>query len=173
MKTSPSSTAAGNGQSAMKYNSLRMGNFLLTLGIMVLSFVFYSLGLFGEVEGPLTPARLGDTLAALGVTKRHIVALLLAASFFSAIWNRLFNALYRKMGARLVCTHKETEQGPTCGAAVKREEVVRHHQQVRIRYVCGKGHRCRQPDFKTFEKGPVSRSIALCSIVFLAAIFLS
>ncbi len=173
MKSIPSPEIS-EGRPVSRNSAQRLGNFFLSLGIMALSFVFYSLGLFGDVEGPLNPARLGSTLAALGLTKQHLIALLLTLSIFATVWDRLFNAVYRRTGARRICAYKEKDQPKPCGSAVKRETNTRRQtDQTRVRYVCEKGHRCAESDFKPWCKGPLSRSVGLCSLVFLTAIFLS
>lgn len=63
--------------------------------VMGLSFVLYYLGLFGEVEGPLTPERIGDRLAAMGVSGDHLFYLFLLLTVIAVTWNWLYNATGR------------------------------------------------------------------------------
>ena len=51
----------------------RLRSFGISMIVMGISFVFYYLGLFGTVEGPLNPDRIGMTLAGMGVEKWHVV----------------------------------------------------------------------------------------------------
>ena len=50
-------------------------------------FFLYYLGCFGTVDGPLTPAKMGAALAGLGVTRRHVILLLLSILIGAISWN--------------------------------------------------------------------------------------
>jgi hypothetical protein len=60
--------------------------------VMGASFLLYYLGLFGGVEGPLEPAKIGDTLASLGVSNYHVLGIFLLFMLISLTWNHIYNA---------------------------------------------------------------------------------
>jgi hypothetical protein len=148
----------------------RMGNFLLTIGVMVLSFFLYDLGLFGG-EGPLTPPKIGIYLDGLGVTRRHVLVMSLSFLIFSATWNWIYNFVSHRLGERLTCLNPGPDGDELCGARVKRETVVsKVTGKEQIRYVCSHGHRSDKAHFHPVAKGTVSHcvwvmSLVLCCIV--------
>lgn len=73
----------------------RLQNLGLSMMVMGLSFVFYYLGFFGGVEGPLSPGRIGDALARLGFSGRHLLMLCLSLTAIALTWNWLYNAFRR------------------------------------------------------------------------------
>jgi hypothetical protein len=149
----------------------RIGNFLLTLGIMALSFFFYEMGLFGGVEGPLNPEQIGTTLARAGMTRVHLGAILLSVAFYALTWNWVLNAWYRRTGMRMTCTHAGGEDYASCGAPARREKSTeRKTGKGRIYYLCSKGHRCSQADFHPIIKGAISNSVWPCCLLFSLAI---
>ena len=79
----------------------RLHNFGLTMVIMGASFILYYLGLFGTVEGPLTPANIGASLSSLGVTQRHVILMLLALLIGAITWNWIFNLTCFAAGRRM------------------------------------------------------------------------
>ncbi len=72
----------------------RLQNFGLSMIVMVVSFLLYYLGLFGGVEGPLKPARIGETLASLGVSNYHVLGTCLVFMLISLTWNHVYNACH-------------------------------------------------------------------------------
>jgi len=149
----------------------RMGNFLLTVGVMLLSFFLYDLGLFGGVEGPLNPAKIGIYLDGLGMTRRHVLMMSLSFLIFSATWNWIYNFVSYRIGERLTCLKPGPDGNELCGARVKREKVVsKVTGKEQIRYVCTCGHRSDKAHFHPVVKGTVSHcmwvmSLVLCCIV--------
>ena len=73
----------------------RMHNFGLTLVVMGASFALYYLGLFGSVSGPLEPGRIGDSLADLGISDRHVLVICLSLMVLAITWNWIYNAVNR------------------------------------------------------------------------------
>ncbi|MFO7652917.1 MAG: hypothetical protein R6X25_03745 [Candidatus Krumholzibacteriia bacterium] len=58
-------------------------------GGMLFCFVLHDLGLFGGVEGPLQPGRIGARLAAAGVGRGDLLALLGGFTLLAGTWNWL------------------------------------------------------------------------------------
>lgn len=73
----------------------RLQNFGLSMIVMGASFLLYYLGLFGGVEGPLEPARIGDNLASLGISNYHVLGACLLFMIISLTWNHVYNACQR------------------------------------------------------------------------------
>jgi hypothetical protein len=94
----------------------RLHNFGLTMVIMGASFILYYLGLFGTVEGPLTPANLGASLSSLGVTQRHVILMLLALLIGAITWNWIFNLTRFVAGRRMTCLARSKDADGFCGA---------------------------------------------------------
>ncbi len=69
----------------------RLQNFGLSMIVMGISFLLYYMGLFGGVEGPLEPAKIGDTLGSLGVSNYHILGICLLFMVISLTWNNVYN----------------------------------------------------------------------------------
>ena len=99
----------GNDQLQRGFGRNRLHSFGLTMIVMAISFGLYYLGLFGTVEGPLTPANMGATLSGLGVTQRHVIMVLISILIFAVSWNWIFNLSSALAGARMTC--KATEKG--------------------------------------------------------------
>ena len=66
-----------------------------TLVVMGGSFFLYYLGLFGNVDGPLSPDRIGLYLAGAGITKIQVKLFLLALLVLSLTWNYPINLINR------------------------------------------------------------------------------
>lgn len=162
-----------NSTPASRPQSGRIGNFMLTLGIMALSFFFYELGLFGGVQGPLNPEQLGATLARAGITRLHLAMFFLFCSFYALTWNWVLNAWHRRNGNRLTCIHAGEEDCGPCGAPVRRQRRTGGKiGRDRIFFLCSNGHRCSQADFHPVTKGALSNCIWTCCLLFaLAFIF--
>ena len=94
----------GPGQPRKAFARSRLYNFGLTMVVMGASFILYYLGLFGTVDGPLTPANMGATLSGLGVTQRHVIIMLLSLLIGAVSLNWLFNLTSAMIGARMTCS---------------------------------------------------------------------
>lgn len=135
----------------------------LTFIIMVVSFVLYGLGLFGTVEGPLHPERIGTTLAKMGVTGSHFVVLFALISIIAVTWDRLFNHICLWLGLRLTCRQEVDNGGTRCGAPVVRN---RTEESGTEELVCAEGHKRLDAQFHPIQKGLASRVVFL---VFLTS----
>jgi hypothetical protein len=151
----------------------RLHNFGLTLVIMGASFILYYLGLFGTVEGPLTPGNLGTALAGLGVTRQHVIMVLLSVLIGALSWNWVFNLTSLAIGNRLTCKAGVNGGDDVCGAPVKRSRrVSRRSGQTMVEYVCSCGHRRAEAHFHPLRKGSVSNTVWMACLAFvLIAIF--
>ena len=152
----------------------RLYNFGLTMVVMGASFVLYYLGLFGTVDGPLTPANMGAALSGLGVTQRHVIMVLLAILIGALSWNWIFNLTSAFIGARMTCKAMGKDGDGVCGAAVKRTRHVskRSGGQTVVEYVCTHGHRRTEAHFHPVKKGPISNTACLACLAFvLIAVF--
>ena len=150
----------------------RLIRFCLSMLVMVVCFPLYYLGLFGSVEGPLNPARIGDTLAGMGVTQTHSMVLFLSFSIFAVSWNWIYNAVSLWMGSRLTCNRKTDEDGTACGAVVKREKAMHKKTgQVTMRYVCAKGHNRPDAHCHPVKKGTFSHTLWVTSLCFCIIVF--
>ncbi len=86
----------------------RLQNFGVTMVVMGASFGLYYQGLFGGVSGPLQPERIGDRLAAMGFSDRHLLAMLLSFMVIAITWNWVYNAFNRLFGKPVICVKKGT-----------------------------------------------------------------
>lgn len=159
----------GTGQSGRGFVRSRLHNFGLTMVVMGASFILYYLGLFGTVDGPLTPANMGTALAGLGVTQRHVIMVLLSILIFALSWNWVFNLTSAFIGARMTC--KATQKGVDgglCGAPVKRtRHVSKRTGQTVVEYVCPNGHRRSEAHFHPIKKGSVSNTVWMACLAFV------
>ena len=73
----------------------RLQNFGLTLVVMGISFGLYYLGFFGGVPGPLSPERIGDALAGMGISDLHLLILCLSLTAVALTWNWLYNIIVK------------------------------------------------------------------------------
>lgn len=139
----------------------------ITMVVMGVSFALYYLGLFGGVAGPLAPAKLGTTLAGLGVTRRHVLAGLLVLLILTGTWNWILNLAGRMTGSRLRCTGPGGAGRDACGETVRRERsVAKGGGRMRTCYVCPRGHRRPEARFLPVRKGPVSHALWVTALVF-------
>jgi len=146
----------------------RLQSFGLTMIVMGACFIFYYLGLFGTVEGPLTPARIGTALSSLGMTQRHVIAILLSILIAAVSWNWLFNLTSLLAGHRMTCTARPKGADRVCGAPVKRTRHIAKRSGRRVVvYVCACGHRRPEAHFHPLKKGTVSNTIWLACLVFV------
>ena len=146
----------------------RLHNFGLTMVVMGASFILYYLGLFGTVEGPLTPANMGTALSGMGVTRFHVILFLALILVGAAIWNWALNLIYFAMGCRLTCKATGNGAKSACGATVKRtRRVSRRSGKTMVEYVCTHGHRRPDAHFHPIKKGTSSHVIWLACLAFL------
>ena len=137
--------------------------------VMIVCFPLYYLGLFGSVDGPLNPARLGERLAGMGISRTHSMVFFLTFLIVAVSWNWIFNLVSLAMGSRMTCTRPKAGGSP-CGAAVRRDKTENQNQTV---YICVKNHRRTDAHFHPVRKGAVSHSIWLISLVFCIIVFIS
>lgn len=151
----------------------RLQYFGLTMVVMGASFILYYLGLFGTVEGPLTPSHMGDVLSAMGVTQRHVIIVLFSILIFAFSWNWVFNLTSLVAGNRMTCLAKGKDADDVCGAPVKRSRhVSKRTGGTVVEYVCAHGHRRSSAHFHPLKKGAVSNTVCLACISFvLIAVF--
>jgi len=148
----------------------RLIRMLLSLLVMVLCFPLYYLGLFGSVEGPLNPARIGDFLAGMGVTKIHSLAFFLSFLIIAVSWNWIYNIVSLLVGARLTCK-KVDEEGKPCGARVERRKVEQKKTGQKVaQYVCANGHKRPDAHFHPVRKGTISHTVWLVALSFCVVV---
>jgi hypothetical protein len=151
----------------------RLASFGLTLIVMGASFGLYYLGLFGTVDGPLAPARMGTALAEMGVSQRHVIVMLLTLLIGALTWNWIFNLASMLAGQRMTCNAVDKATGETCGAAVQRlKHQAKRSGQTVVEYRCPHGHLRPEAHFHPVRKGTVSNTIWIgCAIFTMIAIF--
>ena len=150
----------------------RLVRMLLSLLVMAFCFPLYYLGLFGSVEGPLNPARIGDALAGMGVTKTDSLVFFLSFLIIAVSWNWIYNIVSLLVGARLTCK-KTDEEGKPCGARVERRKVeLKKTGQKVAQYVCTNGHKRPDAHFHPVRKGMVSHTVWLVALSFCVVVFL-
>ena len=141
--------------------------------VMGASFGLYYLGLFGTVDGPLAPARMGTTLAEMGVNQRHVIVMLLSVLIAAVSWNWVYNFASLISGQRMTCNAVDKATAEVCGAAVQRyKHVSKRGGQTVVEYRCPHGHRRPEAHFHPVRKGTLSHTIWIgCAIFTLIAIF--
>ena len=150
----------------------RLVRMSLSTVVMLLCFPLYYLGLFGSVEGPLNPARIGDFLAGMGVTKTHSLVFFLSFLIIAVSWNWIYNIVSLLVGARLTC-NKADEEGKPCGARVERRKVEQKKTGQKVaQYVCANGHKRPDAHFHPVQKGMVSHTVWLVALTFCVVVFL-
>ena len=142
--------------------------------VMILCFPLYYLGLFGSVEGPLNPARIGASLAGMGVTKTHSLVFFLSFLIIAVSWNWIYNMVSLLTGSRLTC-NKLDEEGKPCGARVERRKVEQKKTgQKGVQYVCASGHKRPDAHFHPVQKGTFSHTVWVIALIFcVIVLFLS
>jgi hypothetical protein len=149
----------------------RLVRMSLSTVVMILCFPLYYLGLFGSVEGPLNPARIGDSLAGMGVTKTHSLVFFLSFLIIAVSWNWIYNIVSLLMGSRLTC-NKLDEEGKPCGARVERRKVEQKKSGQKVaQYVCANGHKRPDAHFHPVRKGMVSHTVWLVALTFCVVVF--
>lgn len=141
----------------------RLYRFGLTMIVMGASFGLYYLGLFGGVDGPLNPDRIGEKLAALGFSNRHLLTVLMVFLVVAIIWNWLYNALNRFFGRRMTCSLRLKDTQALCALPVRRDSSGQ--------FVCSAGHRCHSARFNPVKKGTVAHFIWMMFLIFSAMVF--
>jgi len=158
-----------NGLSFVHKRLVRMS---LSTVVMILCFPLYYLGLFGSVEGPLNPARIGDFLAGMGVTKTHSLVFFLSFLIIAVSWNWIYNIVSLLVGSRLTCK-KLDEEGKPCGARVERRKAEQKKTGQKVtQYVCANGHKRPDAHFHPVQKGMVSHTVWLVALTFCVVVFL-
>lgn len=156
---------------SLSFIQRRMIRMCLSMLVMILCFPLYYSGLFGTVDGPLHPSRIGQSLASMGVTQTHIVALLLVVLIIAATWNWVFNLLCLAKGARLTCNREMDGEGTVCGARVERSRSVnRKTGQSVAQYVCIQGHRRPDAHFHPARKGALGNALWMISMAFVVMV---
>jgi len=171
---STKSVAPETKKSTQDFLRQRLTHFGLTMIVMGICFPLYYLGLFGTVDGPLNPARLGTSLAEIGIAKIHILLLFISLLIIACTWNWIFNWASFLMGLRLTCIKKVNNERSVCGARVSRKkEVNKKTGRVVSQYICVCGHKKPEAHFHPVKKGAVSYSLLILSFLFCALIILS
>lgn len=164
--------AFGNGEDSHDLLRRRLTSLGLSMIVMAICFPLYYLGLFGSVEGPLNPSQLGTNLAAMGVTRTHVLVGFLALSVVAITWNWIYNFMNLLIGSRLTCVKKIDEGGTVCGAAVMRKKVVnRKTGKMITEYICNHRHKRPEAHFHPVEKGIFSHTFWIVSLVFCVIVF--
>jgi hypothetical protein len=151
----------------------RMRSFGLTMIVMGASFMLYYLGVFGTVDGPLMPEKMGAALSGLGVNRRHVIVVLLSILIAAISWNWIFNLTSLIVGSRLTCKAKKEGTNRWCGEPVRRvhRRSGRSGQTV-VEYICPCGHRRTEAHFHPVKKGVVSHTVWVGCLAFvLIALF--
>ncbi|MFZ7128237.1 MAG: hypothetical protein ACOWWM_18945 [Desulfobacterales bacterium] len=149
----------------------RMIRFCVSLLVMIVCFPLYYAGLFGTVDGPLNPARIGARLAAMGVTHGHALGIFLTLMIVSVSWNWIFNAASMAAGHRLTCS-KNLAGGRICGEPTRRVKEFRKVDGKQVtRYRCSKGHVAAAAHFHPVRKGTVSHMVWVLSVFFCVVVF--
>jgi len=170
--------AYGSGESAFRrwWNSRtfiqkRLIRFCMSMLVMILCFPLYYLGLFGSVDGPLHPARIGESLAGMGISRTHSAIFFLSILIIAVSWNWIFNLVSYLMGARLTCT-KVSEAGEVCGVRAEKRKVVQKKTGYAVaQYVCEQGHKRPDAHFHPLQKGTVSHTVWVIALAFCVIVF--
>lgn len=156
------------GQPSHGFARSRLHNFGLTMVVMGVSFILYYLGLFGTVEGPLTPSHMGASLSALGVTQRHIIIVLFFLLVGAVSWNWIFNLTSLVTGRRMTCKATLKDEEGFCGEPVKRtRRIAKRSGRTVVDYVCAGGHRCPEAHFHPVKKGTAGNTVWMACLLFV------
>jgi hypothetical protein len=149
----------------------RLVRFGISMIVLGLCLPLYYLGFFGTVEGPLNPARIGQYLGHMGVSRTHASLFFLALLIFALTWNWIYNYASLLMGARLTCK-KPDEEGRLCGARVERKKVAQKKTGKMIpQYVCAQGHKLPEAHFHPVQKGTFSHTLWVTALAFCVVVF--
>ena len=171
-RSQPRDSALGRWWHSRNFIQKRLIRFGLSMLTMVVCFPLYYAGLFGGVDGPLNPARIGSRLASLGVSRTHAMLLFLSFLIIAVSWNWIFNLVSMAIGSRLTCKRVLGDKGRFCGAPVKRG-TVRHKKTGAgvSQYICAEGHKRPDAHFHPLKKGAVSHCIWIVSLAFCIIVF--
>ncbi len=136
----------------------------LNLAVIGVSFLLYYMGFFGTTEGPLSPDRIGETIAAAGVTRGGFLGLTVATALGLLCWNWIYNLGCFVLGRRLICTAMRPDGDP-CGCSVSRAPLFDGVSSRRKRYVCRHGHRCATARFLPVRKGLVANTLLAVAVM--------
>lgn len=154
------------------YKQQGLYRFGMTMMVMGGSFLLYYLGLFGGVEGPLNPDRIGDALAGTGLTRTYFKAFFVLLLIITISWNWIYNLISLWIGSRLTCKRKTDDEGAVCGASVKRNKIVHKKTgQMIDQYVCIHGHKRPDAHFHPVKKGAFSHTLWAISLCFCIMVF--
>ncbi|MBF0119857.1 MAG: hypothetical protein HQK79_13565 [Desulfobacterales bacterium] len=139
------------------------------------SLILYYLGFFGQVEGPLNPSSLGQSLADLNITKFHVFIAFIVLTVITISWNWVYNIICHLNGWRLTCNGKN-EEGELCHSIVKRTKSIDKKTGAKMyQYICTKGHTRLEAHFHPVQKGTfantVSAIMVVCCIIIWYAIY--
>jgi hypothetical protein len=149
----------------------RLIRFWMSMLSFLICLPLYHLGLFGTREGPLNPARMGESLAGMGVTKTHSMVFFMSLLIISLSWNWIYNLVSHLRGARLTC-NKMDEEGHVCGARAERRKVVQKKTGREVsQYVCTQGHKRPEAHFHPLEKGTASHTVCVIALAFCVIVF--
>lgn len=84
----------------------RMKSMGWSMVVMGGSFFLYYLGLFGNVEGPLAPGKIGESLSDMGIEKIHMLMFFLSFFIIAMTWNHIFNLVTYMTGSRVAPVKK-------------------------------------------------------------------
>ena len=140
----------------------RVKNFGVTMIVMGVSFGLYYLGLFGGIDGPLNPSQIGERLASVGFSKRHMQILMLSCLTVAVGWNWLYNSVCRQLGRRMICNHR-VDKKTTCKAPAWRNREGA--------YVCGAGHFQGQVRFQPLKKNTLAHFLWMMFLIFTGLVF--
>ena len=152
--------------------SRQLKKFGISMLVLAVSIGLYYLGFFGSVDGPLHPARIGEKLSRLGVTRIHLLITFIALFAVTLVWNWIYNLINRWMGKRFICLYKD-KSGKTCGAAAKLQKA--HGQKANAAnrlFLCEKGHTDTNAQFLPVKKGKWDYTLCaamltvVCGIMF-------
>ena len=149
----------------------RLIRFSLSVLVMAVCFPLYDLGLFGSVEGPLNPGKLGESLAGMGVRRSHAHIFFLSLLIAAVTWNWIYNLASHWVGARLTCNRTD-EEGKVCGARAERRK-VEHKKTGRAvaQYVCAEGHKRPEAHFHPVRKGTIGHMFWVIALTFCLIVF--
>ena len=162
---------SGGNMYGHSYGQQRLRHFGVTMIVMGISFIFYYLGLFGKVDGPLNPSRLAEGLSGWGVSKTHIMMIAAGLTLLALSWNWIYNLTGFLLGRRRTCSRTD-ERGNVCGKPVGKKKTMRVKDgHSTTRYVCALGHRRTDAHFHALKKGTIGHMLWVISAIFTCIVF--
>jgi len=155
----------GNSLSKNDYIRKRVQTVGVSMIVMGGSFVLYYLGLFGNVEGPLTPGKIGNALSDMGITKDHALIFFLSFFIIALTWNHIFNLASFMVSSRLTCM-KKNHGGDICGASVEKIKKNTGKRKKGAQFKCSNGHICSHANFHPLKKGAISHTVWVSALLF-------